>query len=207
MESSGYLRRLAIAALCLTLTGCAWGKARARDFGDIFRFEVLGGYGLQAHVNAGELAHVGIGSSHHWSAGWAYGSGGTMEVIEDHIPLSVAWSFVDRENQHVHRMKLGYKGELGTHRCYGVFPGALNPGSVEKSEINYLDVEVGFLAGFFGLEVGFSIGEFVDFFLGIFHWDDSWTACDIAGDDPVEEREYKRLWLKKLPREGLFLPE
>ena len=207
MEGAGHLRRIAVAAVALSLAGCAWGKARARDFGDIFRFEVQGGYGLQVHANAGELAHVGVGSSHHWSAGWVYGKGATQETIEDHIPLSVAWSFVDPEHQHLHRMKLGYRGEHGTHRCYSAFPGALNPGTVEKSDINYLDVEVGFLAGFFGIEVGFSIGEFIDFFLGIFRWDDSWTACDIAGDDPEEEREFKRLWLKKLPREGLFLPE
>ena len=198
---------MAVIAVALSLSGCTWGMARVRDFGDIFRFEVHAGLGLQAHVNAGELLHIGVGSSRHWSAGWSYGQGGTQQSIEDHIPLSVVWSFMDPEHEHVHQKRLGYRGDRGTHRCYGLFPGSLNPGTVEKPDIHYLDVEVGFVALFFGFEVGFSIGEFLDFVLGIFHWDDSWTACDIAGDDPIEEREFKRLWLKKLPREGLYIPE
>jgi hypothetical protein len=181
------------------LSGCVYGRDRLNDFADIFRLEGQAGYGLQAHAQAGELAHVGLGSSRRWSAGLVYGRIGTQDVTEDHLPLTILWSILDPEKEHVHRLGLGTEG---AHRCYLIFPGALNPGTLEKDEIRYLDLEAGFLAGVAGLEAGVSPGEFLDWFLGLLKFDASWTFLDIAGDDAPEWREGRRLWTPRRKREG-----
>lgn len=204
MERAGHLRRLAGAAVALSLVGCSWAGARARDFGDLFRLEGQVGYGLSAHAHAGEIIHAGAGSSRNWSAGLLYGEAGTQTITEDHFPLSVVWSFANPSKEHVHRIKVG---EEGTHRCYLIFPGALNPGTVQKHDIHYLDIEAGFLAGFVGLEAGFSLGELLDFIMGLFKWSEEWTFMDPGQDDTWDERDLKGFWLPRRTREGIFLPD
>ena len=207
MERTGHLRRLVLAGIAVSLAGCSWTSARTRDFGDLFRLEGQVGYGLSAHAHAGELAHVGVGSSRNWSAGVLYGEAGTQTITEDHLPLSVIWSFTNPSKEHVHRIKVGEEGTEGTHRCFLIFPGALKPGTLQKHDIHYLDLEAGFLAGFVGLEVGFSLGELLDFIMGLFKWSDEWTFMDPGQDDTWDERDLKQFWIPRRTREGIFLPD
>lgn len=200
------LRRL-IPLLALALGSCSWVSARGHDFADLWRLEGQVGYGLQAHAAAGELAHVGAGSSRHWSAGLVYGRAGTQSVTEHHFPVSVVASFVDPDRQYVHGINLEDDENGGLHRCYMIFPGALNPGTVRKDTVRYLDLEAGFLAGVVGIEAGFSPGELLDFVLGLFRWTDDWTVLDPAVDDDPEERAFRRLWHPRRTREGVVLPE
>ena len=168
----------------------------------MFRLEVQGGYGLSVDVVAGEFAHVGVGSGHQWSAGLTYGKFGTAETVTHHLPVSYIATLITPEHEYLHREAVGKNGSGGAHRCYLLFPGELNPGTIEKPLIHYLDVEVGVMAGFLGIRVGFSIGEFFDFILGLFKLDDSWTFLDPAGDDTTAGRAEKRLWQPKTDRPG-----
>ncbi len=207
MDRPGHLRRLIAAALALSAAGCSYGEARLRDFGDIFRLEGQAGYGLQAHANAGELFHGGAGSSRQWSAGVRYGRAESSSATEHHLPWSLVASIARPAREHAHGMDLALEDGPGSHRCYLIFPGAINPGTVKKDSIHYFDLEAGFLALVVGLEAGFSAGELLDWFLGLFRFSESWTFLDPADDDDLELRDVKRLWILRRTREGIVLPE
>lgn len=204
------MRALGLAAALLAgappLLGCAWAERRALDFADCFRLEGLVGYGLQAHANAGELLHAGLGSSKAWGAGVVYGRAESNVAVEDHFPLSIVWTLVDRTQESLHRLPVGEDGKQGTHRCLLLFPGMIGTGTLVKSDLHFFDVEAGFVALFWGLEIGFSLGELVDFLAGLFQFDDTWTALDPAGDDPPAGRELKHLWIPRLEKNPLLRP-
>jgi len=201
------LRCLAAALLAaLPASGCAWAEQRAMDFADMFRAEGQVGYGLQAHANAGELLHAGLGSSRTWGVGLVYGRAESNSTTEDHFPLSFVWTLVDRTREAVHSLPVGEEGKLGIHRCYLIFPGAIFSGTLVKPDIHYFDVEAGFLALFWGLEVGFSLGELFDWILGLFKFDDSWAVLDPANDDSPPSRDLKRLWIPRFEKEPLLQP-
>ena len=61
------MSKLLVAAAIPLFTGCAYLGARGNDLGDIVRLEGSVGAGLQAHVNAGDLLHAGLGSSRRWN--------------------------------------------------------------------------------------------------------------------------------------------
>lgn len=189
MAGPGYLRRLT--PLLFLLSGCAYAGARVRDLGDIVRLEGRIGYGLEAHANAGELAHAGLGSAYEKTGGWNYGLTTPRESVEHHLPLSLIQSFATPEGEHLHGSDFG---DDGRHECYVLFPGAINPGGLEKVPSHYLDVEIGFLAGVIGLEAGVSLGETLDFLGGFVGWD--------FGDDDGERREDKRVWRRVNRHEG-----
>lgn len=200
------MNRLLTLALLLSpaLPGCSYASARLQDFGDIVRLEGHLGYGLQAHGNVGELFHVGAGSSRQWSAGWIYGRSAHGTSTEEHFPLTIVYTLLNPEQDQVHRIAIGPEGAEGTHRCYFVFPGVLNPGSVEKNDMRYLDLEAGALVGGIGLDAGFSILELLDFLLGLFRFSDAWTVLDPADDDPAPLRESRRLWSPRRRSDGVI---
>jgi hypothetical protein len=172
----------------------------------MFRLEGRVGYGLRAQANAGELLHAGVGSSRTWGAGLVYGRVESNPSTEDHFPLSIVWTIVDRTQEAVHRLPVGEEGRTGTHRCFILFPGAIGSSSALKTDLHYFDLEVGFLALFWGLEAGFSPGELADWVLGLFKFDDSWEFLDIAGDDRPADREIKRVWIPRFEKEPLLQP-
>lgn len=190
----------------LPASGCVWAEQRALDFTDMFRLEGRVGYGLRAQANAGELLHAGVGSSRTWGAGLVYGRVESNPSTEDHFPLSIVWTIVDRTQEAVHRLPVGEEGRTGTHRCFILFPGAIGSSSALKTDLHYFDLEVGFLALFWGLEAGFSLGELADWVLGLFKFDDSWEFLDIAGDDRPADREIKRVWIPRFEKEPLLQP-
>lgn len=197
MEGAGHLRRLTALALLLSCTGCSYATARFRDFGDMFRLEGSVGLGLQAHATVGELAHIGVGSSWRSSAGLQYGEWvGRSEITEDHFPLSYIYTIVEPDRASFHSLDESTPGVLARHRCYGIVPGEWNDGELYKNPIHYFDLEVAVLAGVVGLEVGFSLGEFVDWLLG-------WFTIDIADDDSDEARKTRTLWNKRARKEAL----
>ncbi len=205
MVRPGHLRRLTPLAFLLT-AACSYAEARFRDLGDIVRLEGRVGYGLEAHANAGELAHAGIGSAREWNAGWTYGRGSSHESEEHHLPVSLLRSFVTPETSHLHSSDVGRDGEDGRHECYVLFPAGINPGGLEKTRPHVLDVEVGFLAGVVGLEAGVSLGETLDFVLGVFRFSDAWSFLDFGDDDDPERRAEKRIWRRTDRHEGPALP-
>ena len=188
------------------LLGCAWAEQRALDLADCFRLEGRVGYGLQAHANAGELLHAGLGSSKSWGAGLLYGRAESNVALEDHLPFSVVWTLVDRTQESLHRLPVGEEGKEGTHRCFLLFPGMIGTGTVVKPDVHFFDLEAGFLALFWGLEIGFSLGEFLDLLAGLLKFDDAWTFLDPAGDDPPPERDRRRLWIPRFEKDPLLRP-
>ena len=200
------LRLAAFLLAALPAAGCAWAEQRGLDFADIFRLEGQVGYGLQAHANAGELLHAGAGRSKAWGVGIVYGRAESNTTVEDHFPLSIVWTIVDRTREALHSLPVGEEGKQGTHRCFLLFPGAIGTGTVVKSDVHYFDVEAGFLALFWGLEAGFSLGELVDWILGLFKFDDSWAFFDISGDDAPAGRDLKRVWIPRFEKEPLLQP-
>lgn len=181
MAGPGHLRRL---APLLLLSGCAYAEARARDLGDILRLEGRVGYGLEAHANAGELAHAGVGSAREWNAGWRYGKAEAVAATQHHLPVSIVRSFLEPETEHVHSLEFE---SGGLHQCFLLFPGGINPGGLEKVPSHFLDVEIGFLAGVVGAEAGVSLGETLDFLLGF-------AGVDFGDDDDPERRATKTVW-------------
>ena len=198
MAGPGHFRRLTPLLLALAC-GCSYAGARVRDLGDILRLEGRVGYGLEAHANAGELAHVGLGSAREWNAGWTYGRAGTSDAVEHQFPVTIVRSFLTPEAEHVHSTDLG---EDIRHECFLAFPGGINAGGWEKVPSHFLDLEVGFLAGVVGMEAGVSLGETLDFVLGVFRFSDSWTFLDFGDDDDPERRAYKSVWRRVNRHEG-----
>lgn len=180
MAGPGHLRRL---APLLLLSGCAYAEARVRDLGDILRLEGRVGYGLEGHANAGELAHVGLGSAREYSAGWSYGKARVVETTQHHAPVSIVRSFLEPETEHLHSLEF----VDGLHQCFMIFPAGINPGGLEKVPSHFLDVEIGFLAGVVGAEAGVSLGETLDFLLGF-------AGVDFGDDDEPERRAIKGVW-------------
>jgi hypothetical protein len=180
----------AIAAL-LALSGCGYLSDRGRDFGDIWRLEASVGAGLQANVNAGEFAHLGVGSSRRWSGGWAYGLATSERRSEDHFPLAYAWSILEPEVQGLHFLRIGDEAPRPQHRCAVVCPGVLSGGSLRKPPMQYWNLEIGVMALVVGVDVGFNPAEFLDFLLGIF-------VIDLGDDDEPEGRARRALWVSSV---------
>lgn len=190
----------------LLLGGCAWVEQRALDFADCFRFEGQAGYGLLVHANAGELLHAGLGSRKAWTAGIVYGRAESGVTLEDYFPLSIVWTVVDQTQESIHRLPLGEEGTSGTHRCFLLFPGMIETGTVVKPDLHFFDLEAGFLALFVGVEIGFSAGEFLDFLAGLCKFDDGWSFLDPAEDDTPAPRDLKRLWIPRSEKDPLLRP-
>jgi hypothetical protein len=165
----------------------------------MFRVEANLGIGLQVHANAGELIHAGVGSSGHYSTGLIYGDWESQWQVEDNLPLSLIYSMVNPDKGGLHTLDRSVPGELSRHRCYLLFPGELHDGNLTKAPIHYFDIEVGFVAAVLGLEIGFSLGEFFDWFLGFF-------TLDIADDDDPGVRKDRTLWNRPVSKEPM-IPE
>ncbi len=201
------IRLAAVLLAALPAAGCSWAEQRALDFADMFRLEGRVGYGLRAQVGAGELLHAGVGSSKTWGTGVVYGRAESNPSVEDHFPLSFVWTVFDSTQEALHRLPVGEEGkQRGEHRCYILFPVATGGGTFVKSDLHAFDVEAGFLALFWGLEAGFSLGEPADWILGLFKFSDSWAFLDIAGDDIPAGRELKRIWIPRSQKEPLLQP-
>jgi hypothetical protein len=198
MAGAGHLRRLTPLLLALA-GGCSYAGARMRDLGDILRLEGRIGYGLEAHANAGEFAHVGAGSAREWNAGWTYGRPKSYDTTEHHLPLTIVRSFLSPEAEHLHSTDFG---DDGRHECFMLFPGGINAGGLEKVPSHFLDFEIGFMAGVVGAEAGLSLGETLDFVLGIFRFSDSWTFLDFGDDDDPDRRADKGSWRRVNRHEG-----
>jgi hypothetical protein len=79
-----------------------------------------------------------------------------------------------------------FEGGYYTHSIFGLNILALRRGDPSTPEepfgrygcppIEMFDIEVGAMAGLVGVHIGFSLGQFADFFCG-------WFGLDIAGDD------------------------
>jgi hypothetical protein len=199
------MKRLLPLVLALPLAGCGYLKNRAHDFGDLWRVNVeTGALGLEADVKVGELAHVGVGQK-------GFSRYGTTYLIEQeskdwaeiHLPVSLFFAFGKEP------FALHYVYALGDtrstfvwwwnpyvsaqDRCFLLLPPLTEQKSARRTTLHAFDLEASAFVLVFGLEVGFSLGEFVDFVLGLF-------AVDIAGDDTPEGRAKRRLYdLPELP--------
>ncbi|MBI2931518.1 MAG: hypothetical protein HYY16_07685 [Planctomycetes bacterium] len=179
------MKRLLIAWLAVPSVGCAYAGDRLRDFGDLWRVEFGVGAGIQADVTAGELAHVGVGSSRRWTAGFRYGEAVAEKRVEDHFPLSFVWTIVTPDTESLHSLRWG-DATRSQHRCFWLLPGELKRGTYEKERIHYYDVEVSAFGVLVGVQLGFSLGQFVDWITGFFGAD--------LGQDDGELRERPRYW-------------
>jgi hypothetical protein len=181
--------------LALGAGGCQYAEERGRDFLDMFRLEGHLGPGLQADIKATELLHFGFGSSQGARTGFNYGALETDRVLEHHLPASIVTSITHPDQQALHLISWGL--EAPQHRCYVMLPGVLNNNTMQVDALHFFDIELGLYAIFPGARIGFSPGEFLDFFLGL------WTF-DLAGDDSFEGRSNKRLMKPHDPAERPF---
>ena len=186
------MSRAPVLLVLALLPGCTWLGERGRDLGDVVRVEGAVGVGLQAHVNVGELAHLGLGSSRRWSAGWAYGIPTAERRVEDHLPLSYVMSLIEPDAEALHTLKLGKRNDNLKHRCPAVAPCTLASGSIQRPPMQFWSLEIGLMALVVGAEIGFNPGELVDFLLGLF-------TLDLAKDDDPEGRAARRLWIPTSP--------
>ncbi|MBI2899397.1 MAG: hypothetical protein HYY17_04385 [Planctomycetes bacterium] len=181
------------------LAGCGYASARANDFADIWRINVeTGALGIEADVKVGELAHVGVGMKGFSRYGTTYGiEQESKDWAEIHLPLSLIYAF-GREPFALHYVRaLGdtrspYVWWWGPYqsaedRCFALLPPVTERGSSRRTLLHSFDLEVSAFVLIFGLEFGISLGELVDFVLGIF-------TIDIAGDDTREGRAKRRLY-------------
>lgn len=159
-------RLVPLALACLLLSSCAWLRDRGADAADLFVLEGMLGFGVSADVKATELLHVGAGYAHGRKAGLRGRERIWMRDREIGFPASaLLWVGALRE---LELWRLGHLHTYGSELWYGRSPWRL------------ADVEVGVFAGFFGLRVGFSPGELIDFLAG-------WVGLDPAGDDAGPE--------------------
>lgn len=193
------MKRLFALLLALPLGGCTYFSNRAADFGDMWRMNFeTGVLGLEADVKLGELAHIGVGVK-----GFSrYGTTYLMEQeskdwAEVHLPVSLFYAFGKEP------FALHYVYALGDtrtpwvwwwnpyvsaqDRCFLLLPPLTERQSSRRTLLHAFDVEVSAFVLIFGVEFGFSFGEFVDFLLGLF-------TIDIAGDDTPEGRAKRRLY-------------
>ncbi|MBI4565861.1 MAG: hypothetical protein HY716_14330 [Planctomycetes bacterium] len=184
-------RRRGLSVLLVTAalgaSGCTYVRDRVLDFGDIWRMEGSVGVGAQVTASAGELAHVGLGSSRRYTLGWTYGHAVSEKRTEDHLPLSYIWSLADPNEESLHSLKLGDESAVAQHRCALILPYGIGGSTLRKPPIHFWNLEIGVLAGILGVELGFSLGEFADFLVG-------WAGLDLAADDASGNREGKHLW-------------
>jgi len=185
------MKRIPMAALLLLLPGCAWLGGRVDDLGDIVRVEGSIGVGLQANMNAGELLHLGLGSSRRWSAGWAYGLATEERRVEDHFPLSFVSSLIHPDAPGLHTLQMG-PPDAPFHRCPMVAPVTFERGTIRKPPMQFWSLEAGVMALVIGAEVGFNPAELADFLLGIF-------GIDIGSDDDPDGRARRKLWIPTSP--------
>ena len=179
---------------------------RGRDLGECFLLQTGLGFGIGADLKVGGLVHAGVLGGTFFpgaSFGWVYGDirPRPYEIHDQEGDIGFPIALVDG---------FLHQGGPGTHFCYGLLPGLLSwtgppppypdlestipPGPWLWSEeadrredrwarVHAFDIEISAYALIVGARVGFSPGEFVDFFLG-------WFGADIAGDDiPLKARE------------------
>lgn len=171
------LKRAAPLLMGLLLSGCGFLTQRGEDFLDIWRAD-LHAFALPgAWVYAGPFAHAGLGTTRvRLHGGPAPGVGhiynqepSDQAACTDVYVLLLHFSIDEKVR------------EKDQHRCLGVLPGLLHLGEQDRPWIHLFDVEVGIGLMFFGVNAGFSPGQFLDFLLG-------WFGIDLAGDDAPEAR-------------------
>jgi hypothetical protein len=186
------MSKLLVVVAIPLFTGCAYLGARGNDLGDIVRLEGSVGAGLQAHVNAGDLLHAGLGSSRRWTGGWAYGIVTGEKREEDHLPLSLALTLINPDASSLHALTLGEGPDAPRHLCPIVAPASFESGRIRKPDMQFWNIEVGVMALVLGVEAGVNPAEFVDFLGGL-------VGFDLAGDDSEEGRSRRRLWVAAEP--------
>tara|TARA_Y100000588_G_scaffold190556_1_gene204485 strand:+ start:248 stop:868 length:621 start_codon:yes stop_codon:yes gene_type:complete len=190
---------LILGILSLGSTGCSFMSKRASDFGDMWRMNLeIGGPGLEAGVKIGELADIGVGQKGVHRYGTTYmmqQESRDWAVI--HLPLSLLQG-IGKEP-----FALNYVYQLGDtrsdfvwwwqepqsvqERSWLLLPSLTGTDSRDRIPLHWFDLEVSAFVLCFGLDFGFSFGEFVDFILG-------WFGLDIANDDSRENRSRRRLY-------------
>ena len=189
---------LVLILLSISSTSCSYLSKRASDFGDMWRFNLeTGGLGLEASVKVGELADIGIGQKGVHRYGTTYLiEQESRDWAEIHLPLSLFLGLTDEP------FALNYVYQLGEtrsdfvwwwedpqsvqERSWVLLPSLTENGSRNRTILHWFDLEVSAFVLVFGLDLGFSLGEFVDFLLGCF-------GVDITKDDSREGRMNRRL--------------
>ncbi len=189
---------LVLILLSISSTSCSYLSKRASDFGDMWRFNLeTGGLGLEASVKVGELADIGIGQKGVHRYGTTYLiEQESRDWAEIHLPLSLFLGLTDEP------FALNYVYQLGEtrsdfvwwwedpqsvqERSWVLLPSLTENGSRNRTILHWFDLEVSAFVLVFGLDLGFSLGEFVDFLLG-------WFGVDIAKDDSRKGRMKRRL--------------
>lgn len=197
------MKRLVL--LVLPLCGCTYFQNRAADFGDMWRLNAeIGALGLEADVKLGELAHIGVGMKGFSRHGTTYLiDQESKDWAEIYLPVSLVYAF-GKEPFALHYVyALGDTRSVyvwwwnpyvaAQDRCFMLLPPLTEQHSSRRTLLHAFDVEVSAFVLVFGIEIGFSLGEFVDFLLGLF-------TIDIAGDDTPEGRAKRRLYdLPEIP--------
>jgi hypothetical protein len=161
---------LLLAALApLAGSGCAYAKARGRDFSQVFRFEIGPALNFGFDTRLLGLLDLGLGGGFHWDAGWEYGEGyvGKQETI---VAPGVC----------LRGMGPTY---IWSHECPSILPPVFAQERFTQqtythmgSLVHEFDLEVCAMAAILHFRFGFSPGQLFDAFAGVF-------GFDPAGDD------------------------
>jgi len=151
-----------VTVLCglLAIAGCAPLPGRSQDFARCWRIDVDLGLGAYAGVNVGDAAHLGVGFTAGARIGEAYGH---VEGGSTYCNLGIL--FLHSQAFH----KGGWDITPDNPDCPGcaaVVPGLYN--GHPRSTLHHADIELTLFAGIFGIEIGFSPGEFVNWIAGFF---------------------------------------
>ncbi len=172
-------RGAALLALVLVTSGCATGtylRDRGLDLLDPLRFSLSAGPELSIDVQATDLLHVMVGGGQHVEAGMhgrRFGAGSFLHLGLPVVPFLEGGVLYGRSL--FTETRGAWRAEDVADECYLVHSFGFAPTNPDPSWIHALDVEVGFTV-LVGARAGFSVGELLDFLLGL-------VTIDIADDD------------------------
>jgi hypothetical protein len=191
LRRNGILWILPILLLC---SGCTYLGNRADDFVDCWRAEGRISLIPGAWVVAGPVVHTGVGISEGpiiMTAGLRYNyrsPEGSSVYSYDGNPHGGVPEF----SLLAHASGPGFGKE--DHFCYALLPPLINREGVHRNWLHDFDFEVG-ASALVGGTLGFSLGEFADFLLGLF-------GLDIAGDDDPAARRSRNYFDDRAGRPG-----
>lgn len=178
------MRRQFIIFICIIAIYCAgcaapgtYLKNRANDFADCFKADVGVGGGVDMQVKATEYIATGVGAAYTYKIGfrgrytgkWTDGHIGFP--VGTIVAIGIGWPIYITDWAELNNLP---KGISATGNFSIIF---INMESERHIPIiNRFDFEVGGTALFVSAKAGFSLGQFLDFILGI-------TGIDIAQDD------------------------
>jgi hypothetical protein len=127
------------------MTGCAYLQDRTLDFVDMWKINGELGYGCNASVKLGELAHVGVGGYCGKQAGVTYATWDVCGRTEGNFPIGFMLGNSGFENSKLHYLECSYEGvehdrSMREH-CWGIPLLETDSRSAHPTTLHAFDIE------------------------------------------------------------------